>query len=225
MSDTYGKMVAASVAANINAYTAQQELNAAQSGVPLATETRVFIEDGSKNWATALASALCRNPALANGTTGDMAEVIKTELGLTRDFDRTRISKPLSTTAKKLVSRILTENGYAATTLAKGIDIRNIIRAGKSCAMPVECTIKTIFEVDGVWLGENWHAYERVNSYESDFPWYFLGLRFAGDLIPLKTVLAMRGIGINQFIDLDDAALKRANKEQLARRALCSVND
>jgi len=45
-----------------------------------------------------------------------------------------------------------------------------------------------------------------------------MGIRFAGDLIQLKTVLAMRDIGVSQFMELDKAAYGRATADQISKR-------
>jgi hypothetical protein len=80
--------------------------------------------------------------------------------------------------------------------------------------------IKTTFHADGVTLGEKFYAYERVATYETEMPWYYLGLRFAGVAIPLKTILVMRSIGVGEFQALDQAAKDVATPRQREARAL-----
>ncbi|WP_250501884.1 hypothetical protein [Caballeronia sp. AZ7_KS35] len=215
----YTDDVLAGVGLNMRTKAKEQELAAAHIGVGVHIKTQVYKSDGSKDFATELAKALCESPTLANGTREDMAALITTLLGLPKPFVATRLSRALSTKAKSLVTAIMNEHGYNTLGLEKAIDIRDIIRSGLRADSTGEHMINTRFEVDGVWLGGKWYPYERVVTYETDSPWYYLGIRFARDLIQLKNVLAMRDIGINQFIGLDEAAHRRATAGQLAARA------
>lgn len=218
---TYTDDVLAGVGLNMRTKAKEQELAAAHIGVDVHVKTQVYKNDGSKNYATELAKAFCESPSLAYGTRDDMAALITSALGLPKPFVATRLSRSLSAKAKTLVTRIMHEHGYSTTGLDKTIDIRDIIRAGRRTGSTGEHTINTRFEVDGVWLGSKWYPYERFNTYETGSPWYYLGIRFAKDLIQLKNVLAMRDLGINQFIGLDEAAHKRASSAQInARTAL-----
>lgn len=215
----HASFVALAVADNLKRTAADQVASAAEVGADISIKIETFVNDGSKNWPTALAKALCTNPELANGTREDMATLITTELGLKVRFVASRLSRDLSAKARKLVAAILTVNGYKADTLKSGLDIRNIVKAGKGEVDNGNRMINTRFEVDGVWLGRRWYPYEYFVTYETGSPWYFLGIRFAGDIIQLKTVLAMREIGVSQFIELDEVAHKRATADQMARRS------
>ncbi|BAO86002.1 hypothetical protein [Caballeronia cordobensis] len=220
---TYTDTVLAGVGLNMRNKAEEQELAAAHIGVAVDIKTKVHKQDGSKNYATELAKALCETPALAKGTREDLATLITTRMGLDKPFGAYRLSKALTSTAKRMVVSIMNEHGYNTIGLNSALDIRNIIQSGERADSTGEHTINTRFEVDGVWLGRKWYPYERFVTYETDSPWYFLGIRFAGNLIQLKNVLAMRDIGINQFIGLDEAAHKRATAGQLATRAkLCA---
>lgn len=213
--------IRAGVHATLNAQADIQVSGAAQLGIPLTVVTEVYLDDGAKNYATALAKALCTNTALVDGTREDMAVLVTSILQLAKPFNPARLSKPLTVKAKKLVAEILNEHGYNTVSLTNGLSIRDIVKAGIGDTSGLDGThsLKTRFEVDGVWFESKWYPYERVATYEIESPWYALGLRFAGDLIPLKSVLAMRGMGINQFIGLDEAAHKRATPEALAKRS------
>lgn len=211
--------VIAGIGLNMRTEAKEQELAAARIGVGVDVRTQVYKNDGSKNYATELAKALCESPSLANGTREDMAALITSRLGLPKPFVATRLSRSLSVKAKSLVTRIMNEHGYDTSGLDRPVDIRDIIKSGQRKDSTGEHVISTRFEVDGVWLGGKWYPYERVVTYETDSPWYYLGIRFARDLIQLKNVLSMRDVGINQFIGLDEAARNRATREQLATRA------
>jgi len=197
---------------------AEQEISAAANGVSVAVSSTVHIDDGAKNYATVLATTLCDRPDLASGTREDMGQLITTAMNLSRPFNPARLSRALSIRAKGLVSVILHRYGYNTVALTNGLDIRDIVRAGTDALPSDEHTIKTRFEIDGVWLGAKWYAYERYPTYETGFPWYRMGIRFAGDLIQLKTVLAMRDIGVGQFMELDKAAYGRATVDQINKR-------
>lgn len=216
---TYTDDVLAGVGLNMRTKAKEQELAAAYSGVDVHIKTQVYKNDGSKNYATELAKALCESPSLASGTREDMAAIITSALGLPKPFVATRLSRSLSAKAKTLVTRIMHEHGYNTSGLDKAIDIRDIIKSGQRKDSTGEHTINTRFEVDGVWLASKWYPYERVVTYETDSPWYYLGVRFAKELIQLKTVLAMRDIGITQFIGLEKLARSRATTEQITTRA------
>ncbi|WP_175787184.1 MULTISPECIES: hypothetical protein [Burkholderia] len=197
---------------------AEQELSAASIGVAVTVETTVHTDNDSKNYATVLATTLCETPDLAIGTREDMGQLITKAMSLSRPFNPARLSRALSLRAKNLVSGILSHYGYNPASLVKGLDIRDIVRAGTNMAPSDEHTVRTRFEVDGVWMGSAWYPYGRCRTYATDLPWYYLGIRFAGDFIPLRIVLAMRDIGVGQFIALDKAAHARATVEQISNR-------
>jgi len=113
----------------------------------------------------------------------------------------------------------LSDHGYGSDTAKSGIGIRDAVKAGIALSNVRESMIKTTFHADGIELGDRWYSYERIASYETELPWYCFGLRFAGDLIPLKTVLAMRGLGLSEFQCLDAAAMNLATSDKLASRA------
>jgi hypothetical protein len=216
---TFADDVTAGVGMNMYAEAKKQELSAAKVGVAVSVTTKVHKSDGAKNYATTLASALCETPSLADSTREELANVITKLMDLPKPFGPTRLSRVLSAKAKTLVTRIMREYGYNTNTLNTALDIRDIIKSGKRADSTGEHVIKTRFEVDGVWLGSKWYPYARFKTYETGCPWYYLGITYAGDFIQLKTILALRDIGISQFIDLDAEAQKRATLVQQATRS------
>lgn len=110
---------------------------------------------------------------------------------------------------------------YPTDTLIKALDIRDIVKAGKAVSGCLTHTTETRFDVDAVTF--NGKRYEYVLFDEtSDLPWYRLGVRFAGKVVQLVTVLAMRSIGIGQFQNMDEAARSAATTGQMTKRAaLC----
>jgi hypothetical protein len=207
-------LVQAAVGLNMRRTATEQMLSAAGNGVNVEVSSSVYIVDGAKTWPTALTNALCRNPSLAAGTRQDMADLITRELHLSGPFNATRLSRSLSTKAKKLIDLILVQHGYIPTLADTGLGIRDAVKAGAASTDTLETPIKTKFHADGVTLGDKWYAYERVATYETEMPWYYLGLRFAGVSIPLKTLLAMRDIGIGEFQALDATAYLIASPDQ-----------
>jgi hypothetical protein len=203
---------------NMDTAAEKQIGGAAQFGVTLDVKTEVHVNDGSKAWPTAFAFALCRSPSKAEGSRQDMANLITSLLRLGKPFTPARLSKRLSNKSQSLICEILSKHGYSTINVNTGLDIRDAVKAGANSPSNDNHTIISRFEIDGAWLGEKWYPYERTSSYATDAPWYCFGLRFAGDLIPLKTVLAMRDIGVSQFIQLDEAAQKRATPDQMRRR-------
>lgn len=213
-----GSAIAVAVGMNMRTAADEQTRKASEYGVSLDVKSEVFVNDGSKAWPGALATTLCGAPELASGTRSDMAVLITKTLVLTKPFSPARLSRALSTKARAVVREILGRFGYNTMSINTGLDIRDSVKNGFVTASNDFHTINTRFEFDGVWLGNNWHPYFRYVSYETGKPWYCLGLRIAGDLIQLKTVLAMRDIGIGQFIQLDEAASRVASGERQQRR-------
>jgi hypothetical protein len=211
-------MVAAAVGMNMRAAAEEQTRCAEQYGLSIDVVSSVFVNDGSKAWPSTLALTLCEHPDLAHGTRSDMAELITKCLALSKPFSPARLSRPLSAKAKILTVSILKRFAYNHTSVNTGLDIRDAVKAGVSAIGDVKHEIKTHFEADGVFLGNKWFPYERIRTYETGMPWYYLGLRFAGELIPLKAVLAMRDTGISQFIQLDEISQRVASPDRLERR-------
>jgi hypothetical protein len=202
----------------------EQEVSAASYGVDINVVTSVYLNDGAKDWPTTLAGILCGRPVLASSNRQELADLLTKEMILTAPFVANRLSRKISTKAKALVDKILAKHGYNTAMSTSGIGIRDSVKAGISSLNMREFMIKTTFHADGIELGNKWYAYERTSSYETAQPWYCFGVRFAGDLIPLGTVLAIRGLGISEFQNLDAAALHIAdeNRMKIRRRLLSS---
>jgi hypothetical protein len=212
------EMVRAAVRLNMRHKADEQELSAAGNGVDVVVEIRTFAADGSKNYATVLAETLCLDPKLADGTRQQLANLITTKMKLPAPFNPTRLSRVLSAKAKVLVDKILARYGYNPAAADTGVGIRDAVKAGKELTYCIEETISTTFHAGGISLGKKRYEYERVATYETGKPWYYLGVRFAGDIIQLKTILAMRNIGIGEFINADEAAVRLAGPEEFANR-------
>lgn len=136
---------------------------------------------------------------------------------LTR-FVATRLSRDLSVKSRGLVRNILRQHGYPTDSLVKALDIRDIVKAGKTASGCLTHTTETRFEVDAVTF--NGKRYEYVLFDETaSLPWYRLGVRFAGKVVQLARVLAIRSIGVGEFQNMEEAAHKVATQKQLAHRA------
>lgn len=212
-------MVRTAVRLNMRCKAEEQELSAAGNGVGVVVDTHVYAADGAKNYATVLADSLCNEPQLAAGTRQEMANLITSKMNLGAPFNPTRLSRVLSAKAKVMVDKILARYGYNSTLADTGLGIRDAVKAGKKSVSSIELSTATTFYADGISLGDKWYPYERVATYETEKPWYYLGVCFAGNYIQLKTILAMRGIGIGQFQDMDAAACSAATSEQRSARA------
>jgi hypothetical protein len=208
-------------AANMANAAEQQTRMYAEDGTKLAIVTKVHVVDGYRNWPGTLAKALVATPALAEGTRQDMADLIQSELQHTDAFPPTRLSKPLSDKARQVVASILTDAMYDASGVSTGLSIRDAVKAGKQTTSDaIECAISTTFHADGVSFDEKdkFYPYTPVTSYD-DRPWYRLGIRFAGQVLPMTVVLAMRGLGIQQYQQADAKALAAASPEKREQRA------
>jgi hypothetical protein len=214
----YNELIRSAVRVNMRGKAAEQELSAASNGVDVEVKSSVYINDGAKTWPTVLASMLCITPSLSSSTRQGLADLLTQELKLSKPFDASRLSKALTTKAKMLTDRILIEQGYDTSLATSGIGIRDAVAAGKMQTTGRDSVISTRFEADGVCLGTKWYPYERVATYETEMPWYYLGLRIAGVPVALKTVLAMRDIGIGEFQNYDSAALLAATTDRLSNR-------
>lgn len=219
--ETGDAMVHAAVKMNMRTKGNEQEISAARYGVNIDVISSVYVNDGAKNWPTVLATNLCNNPSLALGTRDDLAHMLTSACSMptATPFMATRLSRNLSVKAKALVDPILAGNGYGVELAVTGVGIRDAVRAGVNASNMRESVLKTTFHPDGIELGDRWYSYERIASYETGLPWYCFGLRFAGNVIPLKTVLAIRGFGISEFLNLDAAAMQLANTDQMKTRA------
>lgn len=214
------KQVARAVADNLEKFSAEQVSGAAAYGVTLDAVTQVYINDGSKTWATVLAEILCDDPALASKSGPAIAEMLTERMGLGKPFNYARLSKPLSAKASALVHSILESHGYSTANVRTGLGIRDSVAAGCAAVTERTHTVRTQFRADGVFIGKKFYPYTPVVS-DSDQPWYRFGIRIAGDCLPLRHVLTIRGIGISEFMRADEAALRIATPDELKARASC----
>jgi hypothetical protein len=216
---SYSQQVIAATGMGMQIDAAHRIEQAQAVGVNLDVKTAVYESDGAAGYPSMLARTLCEAPSLADGTRKNMAEILTSRLGLDKTFPESRLSRPLSGKAASVVRSILDEHGYQLTTLT-GLGIRDAVRAGKSRPEPnvVKVELCTRFEADGVYLGSKFYRYERISDGPKELPWYCFGLEIAGDVIPLKTVLAMRDIGLQDFARLDAAAMKTASAGAKTRR-------
>lgn len=221
---------AAYASANMANAADQQARMYAEDGTNLAIVTKVHVLDGYKNWPGTLAKALVASPELSVGTRQDMADLIRSELQHPDAFPPTRLSKPLSDKARQVVASILSDAMYDASTLTNGLSIRDAVKAGKQGGSDaIECAISTSFHPDGVTFIEKvprdretgqcgkFYPYVSITSYDEK-PWHRLGIRFAGQTLPMTVVLAMRSLGLQQFQDADAKAMASASNDQRAIR-------
>ncbi|MDR5751088.1 MULTISPECIES: hypothetical protein [unclassified Caballeronia] len=206
------KELAGYAAANMQQHAERQTKEyREQFGAELAITTKVHVVDGYRAWPTVLASALVQRPELAGGNREQMAVLIQTELGLSNPFTPARLSRELSEKARKVVKPILAEAGYDSVNLTNGLSIRDAVRAGAAGPKPTQTVIETQFHSDGLTLDGRRYVYECIPATHDQRPWYALGIRFGGDLISLKAVLALRKTGVQQFIEFDTRACEQAS--------------
>lgn len=193
------------------------EALAASAGVAVTVKTSVFIDDGSKRWATVLAELLCGNPELANNNRQGLADLLAQRMQLD-SFTANRLSKPLSTDQLSRVSAILAEHGYDTSTLKTGLNIRDIIKGNVryGAAKPTEITTRFYadhIEIDGVSFQYRPRERTPMGQPENDFC-----IRIAGVDVPLMAVLKLRNIGLGEFRLADTKALNSADATQTQNR-------
>lgn len=193
------------------------------TGAVLTVKTDVYLEDGSKHWATTLATLLCANPDLAKGNRQNMAELITQHMDLAEPFEPTRLSKALTVKAKEYVAQILSQHGYECSTLKHGLSIRDIVKGNLRLGAPKPTTVDTRFyadhiDIDGVAFQYRPRERTPMGEAHHDF-----SIRVAGVDVPLMAVLKLRKIGIAEFQLADERArgcaseTEAANREQLER--------
>jgi len=198
------------------------EALAAKAGVCVTVKTGVYVEDGSKYWASKLAEMLCADPELAKRNRQGIADMIAGALELDR-FDATRLSKPLSTDQLMRVSAILVKHGYDTSTLKTGLNIRDIVKGNVRYGAAKPTTVTTKFyadhiELDGVSFQYRQRERTPMGKPENDFC-----IRIAGVDVPLMAVLKIRNIGLNEFRSADEQArasadvIQKQNRERLDR--------
>ncbi|MCP3709953.1 hypothetical protein M3I54_23725 [Paraburkholderia sp. CNPSo 3274] len=198
------------------------EVEAAKVGTSLKVVTAVYTDDGTASYATALAQFLVDNPEHAEGTRDDMAGIVTRQLGLTKPFPPSRMSRDLTRKQRDLVRKLLEPHGYPTGAIVTALHIRDAVRLGKASISAVAVTMETKFEVHQVTMNGKTYPYTLVDS-ATALPWYRLGIRYAGRNIALHEVLAIRSIGIGQFRNMDEQAYRAAGAEALATRTALMV--
>ncbi|WP_168794683.1 hypothetical protein [Paraburkholderia aromaticivorans] len=215
--------VAMAVRARVDKAGAEATADAATSGHAVTVKTTVYLEDGSKNWPTTLAEMVCKTPSIAKGKAADIAARLTMELALDKPFRPSRLSKPLSANALRMVRPILSSCGYEVSGLAKGTDIVRIVRDNLRRGVTVPQTITTKFYADRVELDGRSFAYRQRDRVPTGNAWHDLSLRLtigvAGVDVPLAAVLKLRNIGIGEFIQADERARHAASAGEAEKRA------
>lgn len=193
------------------------EALAASVGVAVTVKTAVYVDDGSKYWASKLAELLCANAELAKSNRQALADMLANVMELEK-FDATRLSKPLSTDQLARVTAILVEHGYDTSTLKTGLNIRDIIKGNLRCGSTDPTTVTTRFyadhiELDGVSFQYRPRERTPIGRSESDFC-----IRIAGVDVPLMAVLRLRNVGLGEFRLADSKAVGSADTVQKQNR-------
>lgn len=194
------------------------EALAASAGVAVTIKTAVYLDDGSKHWATTLAELLCAHPEMANGNRQRLADLLAERMQLD-NFTANRLSKPLSTDQITRVSAILAEHGYDTSTLKTGLNIRDIIKGNVRYGTVKPTEIATRFyadhiELDGVSFQYRPRERTPMGKPENDFC-----IRIAGVDVPLMAVLKLRNVGLGEFRLADEKAASSAHTTQKQNRA------
>ncbi len=219
MGDTVGRANWAVAAAKtvVGPAAEKAEALAASIGVAVTVKATVYLDDGSKHWATVLAELLCADPSKADCSRERLAELLANTLGL-ESFTANRLSKPLSGEQLTRVSAILGEHGYDAATLKTGVTIRDIVKGNIRFGAAKPITISTKFyadhiEIDGVSFQYRPRERTPMGRPENDFC-----IRVAGVDVPLMAVLRLRNIGVGEFRVADNKAVAAAEPRQKQNR-------
>jgi len=131
-------------------------------------------------------------------------------------------SSQISEAVKKHVRRILTEYGYEPSGLRTGTDIKNIVRDNIRHGAAVPQTITTTFYADRIELDGIAFKYRRRERFQTGGAWNDLSIRVtvgvSGVDVPLLAVLKLRNIGIGEFINADEAAVRLAGPDEFTNR-------
>lgn len=195
---------------------ATDALSTVKSGVRLSATIRVGLESKFPKWASTLARILCGSPQLAELTNKQLAALIKNDDGET-GFDPSIISKRLAVGPRHYAGDILRTFGYATDTLITGTDIVKIVRRNIRTE-----TLKddgVVFRAAGVEINGTNYFYRQRATTPTGQPWNDLSIRISGHDTPLKVILKVRNIGINEFVSRDEAAQRVASPDDVARRA------
>ncbi|WP_321807979.1 hypothetical protein [Burkholderia sp. BCC1993] len=195
---------------------------AAAQGVALVARGSVVPVSQFPDWPTKLAEALCEDPSLAEKSNAELVSVIETRSGKS-GFNPKLLSKTLSNLQRSYASDVLLRYGYASTSLVKGTDIKRIVRDRVRVDTPealeaVTTEVKTTFFADGISIDGRNYQYRQRQTTPAGNPWYDFCIRIGGSDTPLRTVLVLRGVGIGEFRNKDEAAIAAATPKQAQRR-------
>jgi hypothetical protein len=149
---------------------------AAAKGVALVARGSVVAASQFPDWPTKLAEALCADPSLAGQSNQTLAAVIEARSGKT-GFNSKLLSKTLSNLQRSYAVGVLERHGYATATLAKGTDIKRIVRDNVRVATTeaLEAStveIKTTFYADGLSIDSRPYQYRQRQTTPTGNPWY-----------------------------------------------------
>jgi hypothetical protein len=185
----------------------------------LMSEVRAKVLDGSEKWPTTVARLLCEQPEKASTSNDSIMVDASTLLELAVPLGGNRMSKPLSSAARRLVHNVMSEFGYDGATVLKGTDIKRVVKAGKRRYSGQRRGITTEFKPTGiVFNGKRLISYRRRDRAPTGLPWQDFTLRIAGFDVPLAVVMHLREIGMQDFADADEEALASATPEERAAR-------
>ncbi|MDB5764198.1 MAG: hypothetical protein JWQ21_3193 [Herminiimonas sp.] len=178
----------------------------------------VLVQDGREKWPSTLAEILCERPALACEANQTLMLFVSERLGLSETLQGNSMSKTLSVRARNFVQHVLASYGYDGSRIVKGTDIKRVVknevRLGTSAVQP----LTTTFEADSIVLDGQPYKYRHRERKATEQAWHDFSIRISGVDVPLIAVLRLRNIGIGAFMAADEAALKCANPDSVARR-------
>jgi hypothetical protein len=220
---------------------AELELSAAANGTDIDTRVAVYENDGSKNWAGELTKYLCTNPKDATKQRAELACIVARLLGVLT-FDPNRLSRKDAISAKAkdmFVIPVLKSNGYSMIDINTGLDIAKAVAAGKVAANVISLDSQIKVDVDGISVldprkllsarklagDDGWTKYPYVSdpSASTDLFWHRVMVQMPTRNVRLVDFLAIRGMGINEFISLDEAAHRVAMPRQAKRRTVLNA--
>lgn len=214
------------------------EAQAAKGGVDITAKVTVYENDGSKNWAGELTRYLCEHPKDAAKTRAELALLVQSLLAVDK-FSANRLSMPsaLGAKAKEIfVIPVLKSNGYGVSHINTGMDIAKSILAGKTGLNVISLDSKIKVEIDGICVfdprkirpcttrsdaSDGWVKYPYVPDpfASTELLWHRVLVQMPNRAIRLTDFLAIRGMGINEFTTLDEAAHLVATSRQVSKRS------
>lgn len=238
MTRTFKTLAGVSAQHNLTEQAIKAESQAAEGGVDITAKVTVYENDGSKNWAGELTRYLCEHPKDAGKTRAELALLLQSLLAVDK-FSANRLSMPsaLGAKAKELfVIPVLKANGYGVSQINTGMDIAKSILAGKTGLNVISLDSKIKVEIDGISVfdprkirpsttrsngTDGWTKYPYVPDpfASTELLWHRVLVQMPNRAIRLVDFLAIRGMGINEFATLDEAAHSVANGRQLSKRA------